>query len=143
MSSQEGRVILHRRSSIRGLGERGVEHEEMGETGTLDGGACVPRLGRHSLASETGVTWFGWSLEGWRGSSGQYVGRYVRTRLWQAPGPGKALGLAWKKRGGVLEVIDDVGTVSQEDSVYDLVPGGKPMIGRMNRRRSQSGRKKA
>lgn len=43
----------------------------------------------------------------------------MRTRLWQAPGPGKALGLAWKKRGGVLEVIDDV-ALSQEDSVYDL-----------------------
>lgn len=53
-----------------GLGERGVEHEETGEKGTLDGGTCVPRLGRHSLDSETGVTWFGWSLEGWWGSSG-------------------------------------------------------------------------
>lgn len=103
----------------------------------------MPRLGRHSLDSETGVTWFGWSLKGWRGSSGQYVGRYVRARLWQAPGPGKALGLAWKKRGDVLEATDDVGTVSQEDSVYYLVPGGKPVLGRMSRRRSQSGKKKA
>lgn len=54
-----------------GLGESEAESEEMGGKGTLDGGNCVHRLGKHSPALGTGVTRFGWSPAGWRGSSGR------------------------------------------------------------------------
>lgn len=85
-----------------GRGERGGESEEVGEKGTLDGGNCVLRLGKHSLASGTGVTWLGWSPAGWRGSSEQqYVGRYVKASLWQAS---RARQGTWGWHGGKGEV---------------------------------------